>query len=220
MPVRKIMIFPEDKAVLRATSDPVRSMNSSTKRLIVDLKDTLLSCRDGVGLAAPQIKEHLWVVVVRLGARNDWDSEAGPPVALVNPEITESGEERKDFDGCLSFPGLYGETVRPHFLRVTGLDEDGNLFHQIFHGFDAVVVHHEIDHLNGALFIDRITSMQDLYRINIDESGRSVRVPFTQVEREWNKSIKSLSLLGKARFEEAFKEVANEQQSRTGLDDT
>lgn len=146
MTVRKIMIFPKDKAILRAKSEPVRSMDQRTKRLIADLKDTLLASQDGVGLAAPQINAHLRVVVVRFGAQNDWDHEAGPPVALVNPAIIEAGEERKDFDGCLSFPGLYGETIRPHFLHVTSLDEDGNPLDEIYQGFDAVVVHHEIDH--------------------------------------------------------------------------
>lgn len=182
MAVRKIMLFPEDKSVLRAKSNPVQSMNLKTKRLIVDLKDTLLACLDGVGLAAPQINEHLRVVVVRLGANNDWDHEAGPPVALVNPVIIESGEERKDFDGCLSFPGLYGETIRPHFLHITGLDEDGNPIDQIYQGSNAVVVHHEIDHLNGVLFIDRIQTLKDLYRVEKDASGKIRSLPMTHIE--------------------------------------
>jgi len=179
MAVRKIMLFPEDKAVLRAKSNPIQSMSQRTKRLIADLKGTLLACKDGVGLAAPQINEHLRVVVVRLGAKIDSDSEAGPMIALVNPEIMEAVEERKDFDGCLSFPGLYGETIRPHFLRVTGLDEDGNPVDEIYQGFDAVIVHHEIDHLDGVLFIDRVKTLQDLYRVEKDASGkiRSLSMP-------------------------------------------
>lgn len=157
---------------LRAVSDPVRLMDRRIKQLITDLKDTLLTCQEGVGLAAPQIDRHFRVVVVRLGARDDFDSEAGPPVALVNPEIIEAGEERKDFDGCLSFPGLYGETIRPHFLRVNSLDENGNPVNAVYQGFDAVLVHHEIDHLNGVLFIDRVKSLKDLYRIEKDAGGK------------------------------------------------
>jgi peptide deformylase len=181
MTVRKIMIFPEDKAVLRAKSDSIRSMDQRTKRLIADLKDTLLSCQDGVGLAAPQINEHLRVVVVRLGAQNGRDSEAGPPVALVNPEIIEAGEERRDFDGCLSFPGLYGETIRPHFLRVTSLNEDGDPVDEIYQGFDAVVLHHEIDHLDGVLFIDRVKTLKDLYRVEKDASGNIRSLSMTHI---------------------------------------
>ena len=87
----------------------------------------------------------------------------------------------RDFDGCLSFPGLYAETVRPHFLRVTGLDEWGQSFECILGGFDAVVVHHEMDHLDGVLCIDRIERDEDLYQARVDDDGHLVRVlvPFT-----------------------------------------
>jgi peptide deformylase len=110
---------------------------------------------------------------------DDGEIEPGPPLALINPEIIEAGDERRDFDGCLSFPGLYGETVRPHHLRVTGLDEIGNPFDRVFEGFDAVVVHHEIDHLDGVLFIDRVESIEDLYQVREGEDGELIRVPLS-----------------------------------------
>jgi peptide deformylase len=93
--------------------------------------------------------------------------------------VVEEGKEERDFDGCLSFPDLYAETARPHFLRVTGLDENGKTFDRLFTGFDAVVVHHEIDHLDCVLFIDRVARPEDLYRIQVDEHGRPLRVPAT-----------------------------------------
>jgi peptide deformylase len=181
MAVREILLYPKDKTPLRAKSDPVHTFNRQTKRLIEDLKETLLAHQDGIGLAAPQIGVHLRVVVVRLGARNDWDSEADPPIALINPEIVESTDERKDFDGCLSFPGLYGETTRPHYLRVTGIAETGKPFDRIFVGFDAVLVHHETDHLDGVLFIDHLETLDDLYRVYIDDNGKPVRVPMAEI---------------------------------------
>jgi peptide deformylase len=98
-------------------------------------------------------------------------------MALINSEIIDAAKEQRDFDGCLSFPGLYSETVRPHYLRVTGLDETGHPFERVFEGFDAVVVHHEIDHLDGVLFIDRVESIEDLYRVRAGEDGELVRVP-------------------------------------------
>jgi peptide deformylase len=98
-------------------------------------------------------------------------------MALIDPCIAEAGDEMKDFDGCLSFPGLYGETVRPHLLRVTGLTEAGRSFSSLFRGFDAVVVHHEIDHLEGVLFIDRAEPSGDLYWLREGDDGRAVRVP-------------------------------------------
>jgi hypothetical protein len=91
----------------------------------------------------------------------------------------EARDEEEDFDGCLSFPGLYGVTVRPHYLRVTGLDEAGRPFDRIFEGFDAVVVHHEIDHLDGVLFIDRVERLEDLYHVRETEDGELMRVPLS-----------------------------------------
>jgi peptide deformylase len=112
-----------------------------------------------------------------LGGGYDDECEPDSPIALLNPKIIEAKNERKDFDGCLSFPGLYATTIRPHNLRVIGLDEDGNSFDRIFTGFDAVVVHHEIDHLDGVLFIDRVERFEDFFEVHEDKTGRLIRVP-------------------------------------------
>lgn len=177
MAVKEIVIYPEGKEILRRKCDPVRGLDRQARRLARDLVDTLNAHPEGIGLAAPQIGAHHRVVVVRLGGGPDSGREPGPPLPLINPEIIESGDEKRDFDGCLSFPGLYGETVRPHYLRVTGLDGAGHAFDRVFEGFDAVVVHHELDHLDGVLFIDRAERLQDLYQIREDEDGNPVRVP-------------------------------------------
>jgi peptide deformylase len=154
-------------------------MDRRVAELVQDLKDTLNNHPAGIGLAAPQIAAHRRVVVVRLGGGAGREEEPGPPLPLINPEIVEARDEQKDFDGCLSFPGLYGETVRPHYLRVTGLDEAGIPFDRVFQGFDAVVVHHEIDHLDGTLFIDRVSSLDNLYHMREAENGEVVRVPLS-----------------------------------------
>lgn len=180
MAVRNIVLYLEDEAALRKKSQPVKRITRRTRRLVQDLKDTLTDHPSGVGLAAPQIDEHRRVVVVRLGDSLEGDereNEPGPPLVLINPQIMEAGDERSDFDGCLSFPGLYGETVRPHRLRVVGLDEAGHSLDWVFDGFDAVVVHHEIDHLDGVLFIDRVENAEDLYRVCAGDDGEPVRVP-------------------------------------------
>jgi peptide deformylase len=182
MAIRPIVLYSENEAALRKKSEPVRVINRQVKKLIQDLKDTLTSRDDGIGLAAPQINVPMRVIVVRLGGRDDSKDEPGPPVALINPEIVEGGQEKRDFDGCLSFPGLFAETVRPHYLRVTGLNEWGKPFDRVFEGFDAVLVHHEIDHLDGVLFIDRVTKIEDLYRVRQDENGELIRVPVSTVE--------------------------------------
>jgi peptide deformylase len=177
MAVREILVYPQYKVELRRKSDSVTGIGQPVRRLIRDLKDTLQANPDGVGLAAPQINVHQRVVIVCLGREVDSKWQAGPPVALVNPLIVEASDERQDFDGCLSFPGLYSETKRPHHLRVTGLDKDGQPFDRIFDGFNAVLVHHELDHLDGVLFIDRIEKLEDLYRLSVNENDELVRIP-------------------------------------------
>lgn len=177
MAVREILVYPDESAALRRKSQAIWKVSANVERLIEDLKDTLASRPEGIGLAAPQINIHRRVVIVRLGAGDEGAAGAGPPIALLNPRIVEARDERRDFDGCLSFPGLYGTTRRPHYLHVMGRDEEGNPFDRVFEGFDAVVVHHEIDHLNGVLFIDRIEQPEDLYYVRTDASGQPVRVP-------------------------------------------
>ena len=180
MAIRQIVLYAENRAALRKTSRPVEGVGRSVQELIRDLKDTLAHSADGIGLAAPQIDVHRRVVAVRLGSRKE--NGPNPAIALINPRIVEARDEQRDF-GCLSFPGLYAETVRPHYLRVTGLDEGGKGFDRVFEGFDAVLVHHEIDHLDGVLFIDRVESMEDLYRVGRDENGEMVRVPVSEWAR-------------------------------------
>ena len=177
MTVREILLYSEDKKALRRKSKPVDGFNRDVKHIIRDLKDTLNAHAEGIGLAAPQINVHERIVLVRLGSTGDGSCEPGPPIALVNPKIIKTGDDRKDFDGCLSFPGLYGDTFRPHHLWVTGIDEEGQPFDQVYDGFDAVIVHHEIDHLDGTPFIDRIENPEDLYTVHKNENGELVRVP-------------------------------------------
>ncbi len=176
MAVREILIYPRHKEELRRKSAAVTEVKRPVRRLIRDLKDTLQASQDGIGLAAPQINVHQRVIIVCPGSEMEAKWRAGPPIALVNPQIIEARDEGKDFDGCLSFPGLYGETIRPHYLRVIGLDEEGQPFDRVFEGFNAVLVHHEIDHLDGVLFIDRIEKLEDLYRLSVKENGELVRL--------------------------------------------
>lgn len=177
MAVRDIVLFADNKQALRQASKAVRNVNHRIQAMVQDLKDTLMNRPDGAGLAAPQINVHQRVVVVRLGLRDDDDPTTITPIALINPEIVEARDERRDYDGCLSFPGIYGTTRRPHHLKVKALDESGQPFERVFEDFDAILVHHEIDHLEGVLFIDRIEHPDDLYTIRTGKDGRLERVP-------------------------------------------
>ncbi|MBN2258023.1 MAG: peptide deformylase [Anaerolineaceae bacterium] len=178
MTTRKILIYPEQQDELRKPSTSVDAVNRPVRRIIRDLRDTLEAHGNGVGLAAPQINIHQNIVLVCVGTESEGGWQAGPPRALINPQITLERDERKDFDGCLSFPGLYGETIRPHYIQVVGQDENGQAFDEIFEGFNAVVVHHEIDHLKGVLFIDRLQTVEDLYTLQENERGEITKVPF------------------------------------------
>lgn len=160
MAARPVLLYAVNPGLLRKKSEPVGDGLGEAAQLLVDLKDTLLHHENGVGLAAPQIGVHKRVIVVCLGGP---DTQSRRPIAIINPVIVEAACERPDFDGCLSFPDLYGETVRPHFMRLRGIDEHGMPFERTFEGFDAVVVHHEVDHLDGILFIDRVTDPNKLY---------------------------------------------------------
>jgi peptide deformylase len=177
MAIRMILTYPDYAQPLRCPCAPVPEINDRVQQLVLDLKDTLSGHTDGIGLAAPQINFSQRVVIVRFDIGNGERRKFGPPIALINPTILEAKDERRDYDGCLSFPNLFGETVRPHYLRVSGLDEEGNHFERVFEGFDAVTVHHEIDHLDGVLFIDRIKNKQDLYRVVKNDVGELVHVP-------------------------------------------
>jgi peptide deformylase len=172
MPVRPIVLYAFSPELLRKQSEPVQGGLDEAGQLLVDLRDTLQHHENGVGLAAPQIGVHKRAIAVRLAA-----SPRGPyrpPVGIVNPVIVEAACELPDADGCLSFPGLYAETVRPHFLRLQGIDEQGRSFEWTLEGFNAVVVHHEVDHLDGVLFIDRASSPDKLYTES-DGRGRRAR---------------------------------------------
>ena len=157
MAVKPIVLYKENEEALRKKSEPVRAVNRRTKKIVKDLKDTLLDRNDGIGLAAPQIDVPSRVVVVRLNSRSDGQSELDPPIALINPEIVEAQNDERDFDGCLSFPGLYTDVWRPAGVEIVydapGEDAPRTLSDE---GLVARIIQHEIDHLDGVLFIDHL----------------------------------------------------------------
>jgi len=183
-----VLLFPQEKAALRKKSNPIQTFDRVAVSLAQDLKDTLTAHPEGIGLAAPQIGIHQRAIVIRPGAGSG-EEQPAPLQTFLNPEILDQGLPREDFDGCLSFPGLYGTTIRPHFLHIRARNEAGEPQHFTFQGFDAVVVHHEIDHLEGILFIDRIENMADLYTITEDQKGEIERCPLSATP--WKTVLKS-----------------------------
>ncbi len=146
MAIRNIRI--EGDPILRKISKKVPQITDRIKILLDDMGETMYAA-DGVGLAAPQVGILKRVIVV-----DPRDEETGL-VKLVNPEIIESDGEQIGVEGCLSIPEFNGTVKRPEHVKVKYLDEDGNEKIWDAHGFPAVILSHEIDHLDGILFRDK-----------------------------------------------------------------
>jgi peptide deformylase len=172
MAIKRLIYYPGDEALLRRKSRPAANLkNKRLKRLIQDLKDTLESL-PGAAIAAPQIGVHKRVTVVKFG-QNDEDDEE-PMLTLINPEILDMGEPETGFDGCLSIPDIYTwDTPRPSWIRFRAWGEDGSEITRRIEGMDARVLHHEIDHLDGILFLDRLRDPDELYTPVAGEGGET-----------------------------------------------
>lgn len=175
MTVKKLVYFPEDEEKLRQISKSVpRFKDKKIKQLIQDLKDTLES-QPGAAIAAPQIGVLKRVTVVKFG-QNEGETEH-QMLALINPVIIEQGEPITGFDGCLSIPNIYTwNTARPAWIRFKALGEDGKELDIRVENMDARVIHHEIDHLDGVLFLDHLTDPEALYTPVKGEDGKSKMV--------------------------------------------
>ena len=137
---------------------PSELSDSATQQLIDDMFDTMHEYQ-GIGLAAPQVH-----VGLRLFVAGIEDEDAGmPPVVMVNPEISPIGEiSEDDWEGCLSIPDIRGRVPRRAEIRVRSLDRHGQEHTVTASGFPARVIQHETDHLDGVLFLDRMTSLESL----------------------------------------------------------
>jgi peptide deformylase len=139
--------------VLRAKSEPVEAVDDDLRNLIQDLMETMYDL-DGIGLAAPQVGVPARVFVYDI---------RGPEVAagaLINPEIVERGGTAREEEGCLSLPGLADVVERDERIVVRGLDLEGAPVEFAAHGLLSRCIQHEIDHLDGVLFIDRLSPLK------------------------------------------------------------
>jgi peptide deformylase len=141
--------------VLRAPSEAVDEVDDGVRTLVADLMDTMYDA-DGVGLAAPQVGVGLRVIVV------DTREEDGEgPLALVNPSIVEaSGDTEKAEEGCLSIPGIADIVERPARVVIEALDPEGRPLRVEADGLRARALQHEVDHLDGVLFLDRLSALK------------------------------------------------------------
>ena len=145
--------------VLRGKAEEVTAFDSELRKLVRDLFETMYHA-EGIGLAAPQIGKSMRVIVVDL-RREDDEPEEHECVALVNPRVTWHSEEtNKQTEGCLSIPGLEEVVDRPVAVRVEGRDAEGGPVTVEADDLFARALQHEIDHLDGVLFLDRVSPLK------------------------------------------------------------
>jgi len=154
MSIRPIIVIPD--RVLRGTAKPVEVVDDDVRTLMDDMLDTMYDA-PGIGLAAVQVGVRKRVIVCDV-SRND---EAREPHCFVNPEVIWTSDEHAVYEeGCLSIPDTYEEVERPAECKVRYLDRDGNEQEMHCGGMLATCVQHEIDHLDGVLFIDHISRLK------------------------------------------------------------
>jgi peptide deformylase len=146
-----ILEFPDPR--LRTRASPVASVDGQVRELIDAMLETMYAAR-GIGLAATQVDVHRRVLVTDVSEGHD------QPRAFVNPEILARDGVEVSQEGCLSVPGYYDDVERAARIRVRALDRDGKAFEEDLEGLLAICVQHEIDHLDGKLFVDYLSEMK------------------------------------------------------------
>ena len=152
MAKRTILSFPDPR--LHTVAKPVQGVDARIKPLVADMLDTMYDAK-GIGLAATQIDVHERLVVI------DVSEERDEPIVLINPEIVWASEEKVlNEEGCLSVPGIYDGVERSTAVRVTALDADGNPQTIEADGLLAVCIQHELDHLQGKVFVEYLSPLK------------------------------------------------------------
>jgi peptide deformylase len=155
MAVLSIRVVPDP--VLRQKAKRVKAIDGSIKKLVADMIETLHAEPGRVGLAAPQVGVSLRVIVIGIPEEED--------IALINPEIVRRKGERMVTEGCLSVPGYFGVVKRAESVRAKGRDVNGKEVKIKAGELLAQALEHEIDHLNGMLYVDHLESPDKLYKI-------------------------------------------------------
>lgn len=151
MALLEILYFPDPR--LRNKAQPVGQVDDTLRTLVDDMLETMYDA-PGIGLAATQINVPRRVVVI------DLSEERNQPLCLINPEIIETRGDEEMEEGCLSVPGVYELVQRAEWIRVRALNRDGEQVEFETDGLLAVCIQHEIDHLNGKLFVDYLSALK------------------------------------------------------------
>jgi peptide deformylase len=161
MAVHEILTIPESR--LRQKARPVKKMDKKAQSLFDDMLETMRDA-PGIGLAATQIGVGLQMIVLELPEEED-DPLTGQPIFLANPELVSASGSEEAHEGCLSVPGYVGLVERATEVTVQGLDRQGRKVRINASGLLARAFQHEIDHLDGVLYVDRLSGPDKLFRI-------------------------------------------------------
>ena len=152
MALLNILEFPDPR--LRTVATPVTKFDRTLSTLVDDMFETMYAA-PGIGLAATQVDVHKRLIVI------DVSEDKSQPLVFINPEVTVLDEDTSEYDeGCLSVPGFYETVVRPQHVRVIARNREGEQFTMEPQGLLAVCVQHEIDHLDGKLFVDYLSNLK------------------------------------------------------------
>jgi len=151
MALLDILVYPD--ARLRQKAAPVETVTDEIRQLIDDMAETMYAA-PGIGLAAVQVNQLHRVIVI------DMTEDKSELFAFVNPEIIETDGEQQIDEGCLSVPGFYAPVDRAEHIKVRALDRNGDTFEMEAHGLLAVCIQHEIDHLDGKVFVDYLSRLK------------------------------------------------------------
>ncbi len=152
MSILEILEYPDPR--LRTLAKPVEAFDDNLQTLIDDMFETMYDA-PGIGLAATQIDRHIQLIVM------DLSEEKNEPLVFINPKVTVlEGELEKMQEGCLSVPGFYEDISRIEHVLIEALDRNGKAFSLEAEGLLAVCIQHEMDHLNGKLFVDYLSGLK------------------------------------------------------------
>ena len=165
MTILDILVYPDPR--LRTIAKPVKTVTNDTRKLISDMLETMYSA-NGIGLAATQINIHQQVIVIDISESRD------QPLILINPTITAKKGEKTHDEGCLSIPEYYAPVKRAENIKLTSLDQQGEIFELEADGLLAICIQHEMDHLAGKVFVDYLSRLkQDRVRKKILKQQRT-----------------------------------------------
>jgi peptide deformylase len=169
MALRTILEYPDPR--LRTRAEPVTRFDAALGTLIDDMFETMYAA-PGIGLAATQVDVHKRLIVIDLSKEHD------QPLVLINPEILAREGEANTEEGCLSVPGIFDEVKRAAKVRVRAHDRNGEVFERDFEDILAVCIQHEMDHLDGKLFVDYLSDLKrERIRKRLDKERRERTAP-------------------------------------------